>query len=192
MISPPYTPFTEHEVCSVLELARSAYSEAVRTGALTRSVHFDCRVSSTTALHSLVDVVRYDSIFRNAATRTHAPGFAEQCDWWLDELCGAHDDCAGFWKIAMTGDVKQVMNVILPESTARARYGTPSIWHEELFVMSHVIASWGRCYRALHKMLVADEIRCGIQEFVNQPMDAAASKRSFAANTIRRVMTGQP
>lgn len=164
MISPPYTPFAEHEVRHALGLTRQAYVQAVRSGALARSVHFDCRVSPTTALHSLVDVVRFDAIRGNAPERIPRTGFAKQCDLWLDELCGM-DDWEELGRIAITGDVRKLMRLVLPADTAPVNYASPANWHKELTVLAVVVNSWCRCYRALHEMLVADDVRCNAQCF---------------------------
>lgn len=167
MISPAYTPFTEYEVRHVLGLPRHAYIGAVLTGALTRSVHFDCRISPTTASHSLVDVVRFDAVFLNAPERTQTLEFAEQCDWWLDQLCDLDQSCEARWWIATMRDAEDVMRLLLPEMTERLSFDTTAAWHEELIVLYLVADSWCRCYRALYDMLVADEIKCNGKSISN-------------------------
>lgn len=184
VISPPYTPFAEHEVRYALGLSRRAYNEAVRTGALARSVHFDCRVSPTTALHSLVDVVRFDAMFGNVVERNETPEFAEQCDSWLDVLCRLDEDCERLGRIAILGGVQEIMRLVLPEGTAPVNWSVPAMWHEELIVLSRIVASWCRCYRALHEMLVADMIRCNAQWFGNGHGSGVPSRELLQPNPL--------
>lgn len=169
MISPPYTPFAEHEVRHALGLSPGAYFEAVRTGALARSIHFDCRIGPTTALHSLVDVVRFDAMYANATERTHNPEFVEQCDWWLDALCNLDEDDEEFGQIAHSGDLQRAMRLVLPEGVTPMSFDGPADWHEELLVVARVINSWCRCYRALYEMLVANEIQFTAGDFGSDP-----------------------
>ena len=159
MISPAYTPFSEQEVRYTLGLSRRAYLGAVSMGTLARSVHFDCRYSPTTALHSLVDVVRFDVIFGTASDQAVTAGFAKQFDEWLEELCSLDEDCDDLGATAIAGDTKAIMRLVLPEDAVPSAHDSPANWHVELIILSRVIDSWCRCYRALHDLLVADEIR---------------------------------
>lgn len=184
MISPPYTPFAEHEVRHALGLSRRVYLRAVRSGALARSVHFDCRVSPVTALHSLVDVVRFDVLFRAAPEQAQSLGFATRCDSWLEDLCDAHEDCEALGRTANFGDKREVMALILPECSAPLNYDPSDMWGEEIAVLSLVVDSWCRCYCALHEMLVASDLLNEVNDLrleaagvVDQPCELVSSDR---------------
>ena len=190
MISPPYTPFAEHEVRYALGLTKDEYIEAVRTGVLSRSVHFECRVSPTTALHNLVDVVRFDVISGRSLEQAQQPGFTEQCDHWLDELCCLDEDREVLGRAALIGDVQEVMRLVLPGDTAPLNYEAPKTWQGELVVLAIVIVSWCRCYRALNEMLIADDLRhgahqiersCWSVQFQSEPSQRRSFTRSAAA-----------
>lgn len=160
MISPPYTPFAEQEVRYALGLTRGEYIVALRSGILGRSVHFENRVSPTTALHNLIDVVRFDVLSKSAPERAQLPEFVEQCDRWLDELCCLDEDCESLSQTTLAGDTQEVIRLVLPQGAAPNDAEAPTTWHGELIVLTLVVASWCRCYRALNDMLVADECRC--------------------------------
>lgn len=161
MISPQYTPFSEDEVRGALGMMRPVYTRAVGAGKLERSVHFNCRVSKFTGMHSLVDVVRYDVLFRQGWGNHGAIKYAEHCDHWLDELCNVNEEEADFEQLAIEGNQGEILLRLLPESDANVLSGTAAIWSEELAFLIDVVSSWCQCYRLLKEILASDRSMAG-------------------------------
>jgi hypothetical protein len=156
MISPQYTPFSESEIRRVLRMTRSVYAEAVKNGALQRSVHFDCRVSDATSLHSLVDVVRYGVLFGTASGTSKMVSYEEQFDWWLDGLCTLDEESEELAILAAEGQVSKIMELLSPDTAADTDFEMSAAWTDEQTVFFNVVDSWCRYYRALLNMLVND------------------------------------
>lgn len=156
MLSPQYTPFSEVEIRRVLRISRSVYVEAVSSGALQRSVHFDGRVSDATSLHSLVDVVRFGMMIRSTSKTSKMTGYEELVDWWLDDLCTLDEENEELAILAADGQVTKIVQ-LLTLGTATGTNSEMSVaWTDERTVLFDVVDSWCRNYRSLLKMLVDD------------------------------------
>lgn len=146
MLSPTSTPFNGLEVAGALGLTPLGYRRAVSCGALERSVHFCERVSLATALHSLVDVVRF-SVFRGLGWpysdwRQHT----DQIDSCLDAVC---------WLVESSEDLTLPGNADeLSEHLLGAIYPYD---HDELFWLAPAVAkSWLCSHWRLVDILLAD------------------------------------
>ena len=161
MISPQYTPFAGNEARRVLRMPRYGYIRAMREGELQQSVHFDGRISMSTSMHSLVDIVRYDVLFGGGWGTDLPTNHVQQCDEWLDALCDLQEECAGFEQLIAVGDHEAIMLHLLPEDVSMACLGAPTTWSAGLAILFDVVSSWCYCSRALSKILVSDRCRPG-------------------------------
>jgi hypothetical protein len=153
MFSPIYTPFSREEVRSVLGLSRVGYDRAIYQGKLERSVHFDGRVSFSTSLHSLVDVVSFDVQCSEARRIFSQDEWIELSDYYLSEMCTLDEQCEGFNLAALTGNEAQVLAMLTNGHTSVASYPTGAA---ELRVSATFAASWCRYYRALNRLVLED------------------------------------
>lgn len=164
MISPQYTPFSGSEVRLVLGMPRHCYKRAVRIGELQKSVHFEYRISVSTSMHSLVDVVRYDVLF-GKGWGNHLPGdHVEQCDGWLDALCDLQEGFAGFEQLIADRDYDAIMFLLLPEDGSTICQNVATTWSTGLTILFDVVSSWSYCSRSLSEMLASDRCKLGEAE----------------------------
>jgi hypothetical protein len=160
MISPQYTPFTGSEVRKALRIPPLIYADAVRSGRLQRSVHFDDRVSDATALHSLVDVVRFDLFFPSTKGNPGPGEFERVCENYLDDLCSLFGDDREVERLTTEGtsfDLIRYFDPIVGELAGRENTG---VWADEATILFDVVESWCQCYRALTVILRADPSYC--------------------------------
>lgn len=161
MISPQYTPFSGNEARRVLGMPRHCYNRAVSVGELQQSVHFDGRISVSTSMHSLVDVVRYDVLF-GKGWGNHLPSdHAEQCDEWLDALCDLQEGFAGFEHLIADRDHDAIMFHLLAEDVSLVCLNVSTTWSTGLTILFDVVSSWCHCSRALSEMLISDRCKLG-------------------------------
>ena len=164
MISPQYTPFSEDEARCTLGMPRGGYTQAINAGELQRSVHFDSRISLSTSMHSLVDIVRYDVLVRKGWGNLLAVEISGQCDDWLDALCDLHEERANTVPLIVDGDHAEIMVHLLPEYTSMVPSCASTTWPAALVLLFDVVKSWCYCYRTLSEMLVADGLGFGVAD----------------------------
>lgn len=157
MISPQCTPFTGNEARFALGISPRVYDEALRSGTLQRSVHFDSRVSDVTALHSLVDVVRFDLLFHNPRRFIDPTEFEKECDLRLDDICSLYEFDCEVVRLSALGRTYDLMRCVDPILAEHVHEDRTIVWNGELTVLFDVVGSWCRCYRALVMMLNADK-----------------------------------
>lgn len=99
MISPQYTPFNAAEVAKALGLSNVQYQESLDSGILLRSVRNEYRCSDVTALHSLVDVVRFAAIRSAGWPNLKTSCVIEKIESHLDIICFLIDfgTCSYAW-----------------------------------------------------------------------------------------------
>lgn len=161
MISPQYTPFSGSEARLVLGMPRHCYNRAVSVGELQKSVHFDGRISLSTSMHSLVDVVRYDVLFGKGWGNPLPSDHVEQCDEWLDALCDLQEGFAGFERLIAFRDHDAIMLHLLPEDVSTICQNVATTYSTGLTILFDVVSSWSYCSRALSEMLASDRCKLG-------------------------------
>ena len=164
MIYPQYTPFTEGEVRLALGLPRSTYLEALSSGALLRSVRFDSRTTDATALHSLVDIVRYDAQFGSTLSEASLYDDDDDINWWLDCLCGLCEETDDPSRLFVGKSTESLMDCLVLAKEVPAVSKAPLDWTREWTVLCDVVTSWRRCY-LLFDGILAKELAAGFLQF---------------------------
>jgi hypothetical protein len=164
MMSPVYTPFTGAEVCQALHVRSEEYLTAVFLGAIQSTVHFDGRVSQSTALHSLVDVVRFDVVFLKHAMVRLPPDLEELCEMWLDGLCQlCEDDGEVTFQQIFEADHRDLIARLEPDIFGKALTWANASWDTPSTLLFDIVESWCRCFRDCLDVLIDDlrkEQRC--------------------------------
>lgn len=156
MILPQYTPFSAEEVRFVLGMPRGSYARAVSAGELQRSVHFDERISVSTSMHSLVDIVRFDVLHEKQWGAPPLVDFFVRCDEWLDALCDLHEELADIEELIAGGNDTAIMRHLLPEGRQLTFSPELTTWSADLTILFDAVSSWSYCYRALSDVLIAE------------------------------------
>ena len=156
-MSPVYTPFTGPEVCCALRVRSEEYLTAAAIGAIQTSVHFDGRVSKSTALHSLVDVVRFDVVFLKY-TLTRLPADLEHLlEIWLDGLCELYEeDEAAALQLILEADHRNLIARLEPGAFGTAPHRPEATWDTAPTLLFDIVESWCRCFRACLDILTDD------------------------------------
>ncbi len=157
MMSPVYTPFTGAEVCRALRLRSEEYLSATYVGAIQSSVHYDSRVSRSTALHSLVDVVRFDVVFLKYTMASFPPDLEALCDMWLDGLCElCEENDPADLRLICEAHHRGLMARLEPDIFGRAENQPEAPWNTASTMLFDIVESWCRCFIECLGILIDD------------------------------------
>lgn len=156
MLSPQYTPFNGDEVAFVLGLSRSERDFAEHAGVLERNIHFDDRVSKATAMHNLIDVVKFDTVRQLGWPKVDVSALVPEIEFGLDLLCDFYGDCSGV-------DASQDQQLLLDMLT-EACVGWNQPFEDVTFAFSGEIrralsSAWANCWRSLSQILHSEAAR---------------------------------
>lgn len=156
MISPQYTPFAAFEVRQALGLTHQAYEDAISTGKLNRSVHFDCRVSSATSLHSLLDVVEFEVSSRAARMGFEKVIIDEWLQYCLDTISYFEETLPEKYEVVRSDEFAKLFRKFLGADSGEYILRMDSEAGDVLITIHDVVDVWLYLYQRLKNFLLID------------------------------------